>query len=868
MPFPAGTQLGPYKILATIGAGGMGEVYKARDTRLDRDVAIKVAQEKFSDRFEREARSIAALNHPNICQLYDVGPNYLVMELIEGESPRGPLPVDAALGYARQIAAGLDAAHEKGIVHRDLKPANIKVTPAGVVKVLDFGIAKMTAPAGGDSESSPTFTMATQAGAVLGTAAYMSPEQARGKTVDKRADIWAFGVVLYEMIAGKRPFEGETVSDVVAKVIASDPNFEILPDPPRSIVEKCLRKDPRRRWRDIGDVAMALDESPPAALPPRAPQYSRLPFVAAAIFCAIAIIVSIALWRATRAVEQPAQRFDLPFSSEAAVYNAPALSPDGTKIAYLGRLADGNIGLQVRHLDQAAAKPLEGTDNAVYPFFSPDGEWIGYFANGALLKINAEGGASVRLADASDPRGGSWGDDDRIVFTPALQIPLMEISATGGAMKRVTELAPGEFSHRWPRVLPGSDLIAYVAGSSMDWTRASAQIWSRKAHAAKTLQANALAPHYSPSGHLLWIHDRTLFAAPLNLARLELSGPSAPVLQDVETDGLRGGGAYDVSLSGALAALTSRGNTSGIGVFSLQPDGATELLADGQGGHIRYSPDGKHVLWDTLADGRASRVLIYDFARAHSTILNLTSEPPFLPIWTPDGRHLAFATAGGRVYWARADGSGEPQLLFVTPGQMNDDVDSFSPDGRTLVFTAESHETKADLWTVSLDLADPDQPKAREPKPLIRTPDVEREGVISPDGKWLAYYAAESGHRGEVYVQPFPLNGAKWRISDGAAPEYSIAWARNARELFYESSDSRIMVVGYAVKDGAFSAEQPRPWSEKRIDGSYPRAFDMSPDGKRAIVFLPSEQKNRPPVNLTFVLNFSDELRRRAPVGR
>jgi Tol biopolymer transport system component len=380
------------------------------------------------------------------------------------------------------------------------------------------------------------------------------------------------------------------------------------------------------------------------------------------------------------------------------------------------------------------------------------------------------------------------------------------------------------------------------------------------------LYADAMLPGYAPSGHLLWLRDRVLFAAPLDLRRLELTGPPAPVLEDVETDALRGGGGYTVSPSGVLAALTSRGNTSGVGVFSLEPNGKTELIADGQGGHLRFAPDEKRVVFDTLADARASRVLVHEFAGARNAILNLTQETPLLPIWTPDDRHFAFATAGGRMYYARSDGSGEPHLLLATPGQSN--PDSFSPDGKTLVFDEESRDTGFDLWTVALDLSDPERPKAGTPQPLIRSADLEREGVLSPDGHWLAYYAAEPGHRGEIYVQPFPLTGAKWRVSDGAWPQYSLAWSRNSKKLFYLASDSRIMALSYVVKDGSFSADKARVWSETRIDGSYPRALDISADGKLAIVFLPSEQKNQQPVHQTFILNFFDELRRRVPAKK
>ena len=704
--------------------------------------------------------------------------------------------------------------------------------------------------------------MATQAGAVLGTAAYMSPEQARGKNVDKRPDIWAFGVVLYEMIAGRRPFEGETVSDVVAALIAIEPDFEVLPDPPRSVVRKCLRKDPRRRWRDIGDVGMALEESPPDAPPPRPVKKTALPLVLAAIFAVTAIAALAALWRSTRTVTHPAQRFDLPFSSEAAVYNAPALSPDGARIVYLGRLADGNLGLSVRDLDQTTAKPLEGTDNAQYPFFSPDGEWIAYFADGALKKIRAEGGVPVPLCDAPDPRGGSWGDDGNIVFTPVTTAPLLQVPSGGGTPEAVTELKNGEITHRWPRVLPGSDLIVFSSNHGLTLPNSDVQLWSRKAHRAKLIYSRAMSPRYVSSGHLLWLRDGVLFAAPMSLSRLELAGDPAPILENVENDGLRGTGNFDVSQTGTLVALTAEGNARGMSLFWLEASGKSELLADGFGAHFRLAADGKRGIFDAF-EGTSSKPWVFE-SGGRPSMRNFAADVPYLPVWNPDGKHVVLGTAQGKLYWARADGSGQTAVLLTFPDTTNVEADSFSPDGATLVFSAISRDTGLDLWTVKLDRSDPDHPKAGTPKPLIRTPDLEREGMISPDGHWLAYYAAESRQRGEVYVQPFPVTGAKWKISEGAWQLPSIAWARDTHQLFYLGADARIMVVSYAVKDGSFYADRARVWSEKRIDGSSPRAFDISPDGKRAIVCLPAEQKDQPPAHLTFILNFFDE-RRRAP---
>ena len=702
-------------------------------------------------------------------------------------------------------------------------------------------------------------------GVILGTAAYMPPEQAKGKSVDKRADIWAFGVVLYEMIAGKRPFEGETVSDLFASVIAKEPDFQTIPEPPRSIVEKCLRKDPRRRWRDIGDVRMALDENPAPASAPAQSRSNALAFAVAAVFAAVALVTSIALWRATRPVDHLPERFDLPFSTEAAVYNAPALSPDGTKIAYLGRLADRNLGLHVRRLDQPSSAPLQGTGDAAYPFFSPAGDWIGYSADGALYKIQTGGGLPIHLTDVSDFRGGSWGDDGNIVYASS-NGPLLQIPATGGKPEPVTQLGAGESTHRWPQVLPGSDLILFSEAKSSNFLHATAQIWSRKAHRAKILADNALYPRYAASGHLLFLRDNQLYAAPMSLSRMELTAAAAPILENVGDDLLRGTGAFAVSQSGTLAALTLKGNSPGMGMFTLEADGKTELMDPVFGVEMRLNRAGDRVAFITA--GATSRIVISEPGLRQSSAHDFAPDPPFLPTWHPDGRHIVFGTVGKpRVYWARADGSGEASVLLEIPGQSNLLPNSFSPDGRTLVFTANSRDAGPHLRTVQLDLTDPDHPKAGTPQPLDQSPDPEAAGILSPDGHWLAYFAHPAGQRSEIYVQPFPPTGAKWKISEGIWAASAIAWARDLRELYYLGPDLRIMAASCTTKNGGFYADRARVWSQTRIEGSYPQAFDMSPDGKRAVVCLPAELKDQP-AHLTFILNCFDELRRRAPASK
>ena len=465
MQLSAGDKLGPYEIIAQIGAGGMGVVYRARDVRVGREVAVKVSAEHFNDRFEREARAVAALNHPNISALYDVGPNYLVMELVEGEPPRGPLPLQTALDYARQIADALDAAHEKGIVHRDLKPGNIKVRSDGTVKVLDFGLAKIEAGAASadNTENSPTMSLqGTQAGIILGTASYMSPEQARGKPVDRRADIWAFGAVFYEMLTGRRAFEGEDVSTILAAVIHSQPRWEGVPASVRRLLESCLEKDPRKRLRDIGDVWTLLGN------PQKTEVRSRLGGLGWIVAGALAVLAAIALWApwrvAPRALPQPLVRLDVDLGPDvsllplaAPTFSSVIISPDGERLVFVGSVSGGSSRLFAKRLDEAGITEITGTQGALNPFFSPDGEWVAFWSGAKLAKVPLNGGAVIPLADFNTMAGGSWTDNGGLVVGSGLPgtAGLVRVPAAGGTQSPIVKLATGELFYNYPQVLPG-----------------------------------------------------------------------------------------------------------------------------------------------------------------------------------------------------------------------------------------------------------------------------------------------------------------------------------------------------------------------------------------------------------------------------
>jgi predicted Ser/Thr protein kinase/WD40 repeat protein len=877
MPLSAGTRLGPYEILASLGAGGMGEVYRARDTRLGRDVAIKVAHEQFSERFEREARAIAALNHPNICQLYDVGPNYLVMELVEGDALQGPLPLAEALRIASQIIEALEAAHEKGIIHRDLKPANIKITPQGVVKVLDFGLAKALEPERiGIPENSPTLTLrATQVGMILGTAAYMSPEQARGHDADKRSDIWVFGTVLYEMLTGRRAFEGETISDVLASVLKTEPDWARVPPQVQRLLRRCLEKDPRKRLQAIGDAKLLLEDAPPA---PVASRTRILPWAIAAVTVVGLLIALAGWWRATRPVDHPLMRLsvDLGPDAVAGARSTAAISPDGTRLVFPIRAGDKQT-LATRLLDQPRATPLAGTEDGVDPFFSPDGQWVGFFAGGKLKKISVTGVAAVTLCDAPNPRGGSWGEDGNIIAALTFSGGLSRIPAAGGVPQQLTERKQGETSHRWPQVLPGDNAVLFTVSTGstsnlVDYEDASIDIVSLRTGQRKNLWRGGYFGRYLPAngsaGYLTYVHQGTLFGVPFNPSRLEVQGSPIPLLEDVAGNSIAaGGGQLDFSKTGTLVYLSGKESIRSWPVVWMDSSGKTQPLLAKPGYYLtpRLSPDGQRL---ALAVGTNTGfdIRVYDLMRDSMTRLSFAPGDNRWPVWTPDGKHIVFRTSsssGAMLNWIRADGAGEAQKLL----ESKDDIraHSFSPDGRRLAYYEQTAGT-TDLWTLPLDLSDLEHPKPAKPEPFLRTPFNELIPVFSPDGRWLAYTSDESG-RYEIYVRPFPGPGGKWQISTGGS-QYAF-WSRDGRELFYETPDNHIMVVEYTTKGDSFLPGKPRLWSEEQIYDTGTVNASLAPDGKRFAVFPRPEsaEEGTGSLHVTLLLNFFDELRRRVPAG-
>jgi Tol biopolymer transport system component len=705
MPFSPGDKLGPYEILAPIGAGGMGEVYKARDTKLDREVAVKVLPAALAQdperltRFEREAKVLASLNHPNIAQIYGIeesnGVRALVMELVPGQTLKGPLPLETALNYAKQIADALEVAHEKAITHRDLKPGNIMVTPAGVVKVLDFGLAAVGQPTGADDgnpTNSPTLTIAaTQAGMIMGTAGYMSPEQAAGQTVDRRTDIWAFGVVLWEVLTGKRLFEGASISHILAAVLKDEPDFTQVPLKVRRLLQSCLQKDPKHRLQAIGDWRLLVDETSAQMTAPSTAPIGRLPWIAAGVLAVVAAVGLAGWYRATRPVEKPLMRLSVdlgPNAVEGAAVTT-AISPDGTRIVFPMRGADGKQQLATRLLEQTQASLLPGTVGASDSFFSPDGQWIGFFADRKMKKISVLGGAPVTLCDAPSSRGASWGEDGTIVAALNSGEGLSRVPAAGGTPRPFTKLERGELTHRWPQVLPGGKAVLFTSShANVTYTDATVEALSPQTGVRKTVVTGAYFGRYLPTngstGHLIYIHDGTLFAVPFDPDRLELRGAPAPVLEDVDAVINLGAAQFDFSRTGAFIYRNGKARDQGWPVVWLDSSGKTQPLVTKPNGYTspRFSPDGR-LLSLALGAGGAHEFQIFDWQRGTMSRLVLTTEANFYPTWSPDGKHLAFratTSTGSVIRWTRADGSTEPVSLLETK-----DIAlpySFSPDGR------------------------------------------------------------------------------------------------------------------------------------------------------------------------------------------
>jgi serine/threonine-protein kinase len=906
-----GTRLGAYEIVALIGSGGMGEVYRARDSRLNRDVAIKVLPADVADhdrlaRFEREAQVLASLNHPNIANIYGVddssGTPALVMELVEGPTladhiAHGPFTLDEALPIAKQIAEALETAHEQGIIHRDLKPANIKVRPDGTVKVLDFGLAKAFDPAvtsGAGATMSPTLSIhATQAGIILGTAAYMAPEQARGKAIDKRADIWAFGCVLFEMLAGRRVFEGEEVTDTLAFVITRDPDWSLLPpttpEPIRKLLRRTIEKDRKRRLADIADARFELEDTtstrattgtptanavwedrPTLAHRPSAAFWRSLPWITTAGLAAAlgSILVRTGREASPAAPTRLIANIGVDASLSRGLGNSIALSSDGRTLAFVAqKTPETPTLLYVRRLDQLDATPLAGTEEASEPFFSPDGQWIAFFAGGKLKKIGVNGGASVTLADAASPRGGDWSDDDTISFLPAAGggAGFLRVPASGGKTERAIP-PDAQSSQRWPQTLPGGRALLYTRSSPAEGQRLIVR--RLPDGPSEVLQSDASYGRYVGDGHLLFLRGATLFAVAFDPNSLKLTGAPVPVIEGVANLAQNNGAQFAVSASGTLLYVPGTSQqTNNMPIVWMDATGRAVPLTEtpSDWANPNFSPDGRKLAIDVL-EGSNLAVEVYDLERNTLNRLTTGASPDTSPVWSPDGKRLAYRSLRlapafpYNIFWQPADGTGIAERL--TESQYAQSLGSWHPSGKFLAI--EQAASSGEVIILPFEGTSATESRAGKPYVFPTGPGNAQSPASSPDGKFLAYTSFEAG-RPEIHVRPFPGPGGEWVISNGGGN--FAAWSRARQELFYSTlgPDSHVMVVPYRIEGEAFAAEKPHVWTTVRFLTRRGRGGALHPDGNRvAMALVPETSTTGKQNTLVVVFNFLNEVRRLA----
>ncbi len=905
MTLTSGARLGPYTVQCPLGSGGMGEVYRARDTRLGRDVALKVLPSAFGSdaermaRFEREAQVLASLNHPTIAAIYGLeesGPvRALVMELAEGRTLAeriacGRVPLDEALPIAQQICEGLEYAHERGVVHRDLKPANVKVTLGGQAKILDFGLAKALQAdvAAGDPASSPTLPRsATQDGIILGTAAYMSPEQARGKAADRRADIWAFGSVLYEMLSGKPAFGGGSISETLAGVIRDEPDWSALPPAVpagiRTLLERCLCKDPRRRLQAIGDARITIEDvqggvdghpAPAATLSgPGARRFSSptraIPWaVAAALAIALAAVV---IFRPSlaRPPRTPVMHLSLAAPvrhSEANRGSAVAISPDGTRIAYVavqGTPATGkgedlvaprteDFELVVRNLDALAPTPLVETPGGTSPFFSPDGRWIGFYSGGALKKVSADGGPPLTVCEVPSLVGAWWGDDGFIYFAPAGVAEIRRVPEEGGTPTAVVKAANGEAvaSFRWPQVLPGGKALLYTtAGASWLAQHYRTEAYSLNTGKRMVVMEEAADARYLAPGYLVFTRGDVLMGAPFDASELKVTGQAVPLIEGLTRDEWFGSADYALSSTGTLIYLTG-GVQKDYRLVRVDMTGKVEPLGTVERGFedLSVSPDGQRIA-ATLVENGSADVWIYD--RERDALARLTQkEDCGDPLWSPNGSRVIY-TDPASLHVVSADASSPPESLDT--GQWAE-AEAFTSDGRELMYsTFDAATNDAALWLLPLEAG---------ARPTRLLPGIGRvyDGRFSPDGRWIAYVSAQSG-RPQVYVQAYPGPGDRVQVSSDGGRE--PLWAPNGAELYFRTP-TKLMAV--EVKTGpALVVGKPRLLFEGDFLVSH-HDYGLLPDGRHFIMIQPVGPK--PPEELHVVVNWADELKAKVPARR
>jgi eukaryotic-like serine/threonine-protein kinase len=894
-----GKTLGNFDITSQLGKGGMGEVYQAKDRKLGRDVAIKVLPEEFAwntdrvARFQREAKLLASLNHPNIAAIYGLeesgGTNFLVLELVEGETladqiKRGPIPVEESLKLALQVAEALEAAHEKGVIHRDLKPANIKVTPDGKVKVLDFGLAKAFAGEQADLNlsNSPTLSnAATQQGVILGTAAYMSPEQARGKSVDKRADIWAFGCVLFEMLTGRTAFSGKDVTDILAAVIRSEPGWNSLPanlhERLREVLERCLKKELRDRYHDISDVRVDIQKAltdpsgvlvqPVTIAEPRKTFRMMLPWIAATAILSV-IIAGVAGWilkptpkseprQVTRFEHYPAEDQQLINSA----YPVLAVSPDGRQFVY-----STTKGLCRRSLDELDTRLISSAaENPLNPFFSPDGQWVGYLsmANGKLKKVAISGGAPVVLCEVGNVIGASWNSDNTIVYSQSGK-GIMRVSAGGGTPE--TLIGEEKELLYQPRLLPDGKSVLFTLGTNEGYKIVVQSLESRE----QKVRFKGDAAWYLPTGHIVYALENNLFAVPFNLDTLQATGTSVQMVEGVFRAGPLYAPQYAISTSGTLIYVPT--------AITAASQGRTLVWVDGNGKEeplaaapsdtyraFRISPDGTRVAL-TVNTGSKSDIWIWDLVREARTRLTFNEGSEY-PLWTLDGKRIVFSLSRGGmvlgdVYWKAADGTGEEEKLGTVPNRSLYPW-SWSSDGKTLVLMDQTLRGEAAGSYLGSHIGALSIEGDRKWKPLLQEKLYEAHPQISPNGRWMAYVSNESG-KGEVYVRPFPEVGkGKWQVSTGGGAD--PLWSPDGRELFYRTLDSVFAVD--VQTEPTFKNGKPKPLFQGAYFVDAGHTWDLGPDGKRFLMMKVSEPTPaEAPRKINIVVNWTEELKQRVPI--
>jgi eukaryotic-like serine/threonine-protein kinase len=890
VPLTPGTKLGPYEIVTAVGAGGMGEVYRARDTRLNRVVAIKILPAHLSqnadakERFDREARAISSLSHPNICHLYDVGlqdgASYLVMEYLDGETladrlHKGPLPLEQVLRIGAEICDGLGKAHCTGVAHRDLKPSNIMLTKTGA-KLMDFGLAKPVLAAIGTASSSASLaTMSkplTVEGTILGTFQYMSPEQVEGKEADVRSDIFSLGAVLYEMITGKRAFEAKTAASTIAAILASEPKpistiHPMSPPALERVVKACLEKDPDDRMQTAHDVKLQLkwitlegSETTPRSVSAMKPMPGvRAVILGLGLLLLGAVVATLATWNLKPSSPRPVTRtvIMLPPGQRLAGLEQPcvALSPDGTQLVYVA-MQGGTQRLYLRPMDSLEARPIPGTEGATGPFFSPDGQWLGFFADQKLKKVMVSGGIGTTLSDVPFPLGASWDSHGRIAFAPSVGSPIKQVLETGGASQPLTRLEKGEIAHRWPEFLPNGKAMLFTAGpTSINWTNAQVVVSSLGTGEQRNLIPGGTQPHYAPTGHLLYALGGSLMAVPFDSQRLTVAGAEVPVVEGVLQSTTTGVAQYSVSATGSLVYVPGGVQAAPHRLVWVNRDGTEQPVAAPARSYVfpRLSPDGRRLA--VTIQGQEVQLWLYDLSRETLTRFAFEGKFNTNPVWTPDGKRIAFNSnkeGSMNLFWQPSDGTGGPERL--TTSEFLHFPMSWSPNGKVLAFVEVAPTTGYDIWITTVG--------DRKVQPFLRTPFNESVPMFSPDGRWIAYISNESG-RWEVYVQPYPSTGGKWQISAEGGTE--PVWNRNGRELFFRNGD-KIMAVEITEHPN-LAAGKPRVLFEGHYvlpPGTTPN-YDVSPDGQHFIMIKANEAVEEAPAQINVVLNWFEELKRRVP---